>query len=330
MYDRGLLRSHPLGARTVSVGNITAGGTGKTPLAALTARILADNGNKVCILTRGYGRSNEGERVLVSDGESVLVDAAIGGDEPVELAKNLLGKAVVVADADRVAAARWAKERFGVTAFVLDDAFQHRRARRDLDIVCIDATNPCGNGMVLPAGVLREPLKGLRRADAIVVTRSNLVDSIDELTVRLHTLNPQAIVLASEIRLRAITELHDFTDGDRTPDEHSARESTALPLVFTGIGNPDNFRKIIRLEGFRAAGFRFFPDHHRYTQSDIDALEKEAGRLGARSLLTTAKDAVKLTGLRIALPVFVAESEAVIDDEETYIGLITGRWETGG
>ena len=179
LYDRGILKTHSLGARTISIGNITTGGTGKTPLVAHVASILSVNGEKVCILTRGYGRDNPGDRVLVSDGTNILVDARTGGDEPVELGRKLLGKAIVVADADRVSAARWAKEEFGITAFVLDDGFQHRRVKRDLDIVCIDATNPFGRGMMLPAGALREPLENLSRADAIVLTRANQVESVD-------------------------------------------------------------------------------------------------------------------------------------------------------
>lgn len=160
LYDRGTFRSYDLGAKTISIGNITAGGTGKTPLVIHVSDILADAGEKVCILTRGYGRASSG-RVLVSDGEQVLVDARTGGDEPVEIARRLIGKAIVVSDADRISAATWAKEEFGITAFVLDDGFQHRHAKRDLDIVCIDATNPFGNGRILPAGRLREPLENL-------------------------------------------------------------------------------------------------------------------------------------------------------------------------
>ena len=121
LYDRGVFVSHSLGARTISVGNITAGGTGKTPLVAHVAKILAERGENVCILTRGYGRENPSERVLVSDGLNILADAKQGGDEPVELAVKLLGKAVVVADANRASAANWAKDKFGITAFVLDD-----------------------------------------------------------------------------------------------------------------------------------------------------------------------------------------------------------------
>src|SRR5215204_3585760 len=123
LYESGVFKSHSLGAPAVSIGNITVGGTGKTPLVAFVARILAAQGEKVCILTRGYGRDNQQKRVLVSDGEKILADARAAGDEPLELAKKLLGKAVVIADADRVAAAKWATENFSASAFVLDDAF---------------------------------------------------------------------------------------------------------------------------------------------------------------------------------------------------------------
>src|SRR3569832_2355237 len=138
LYDKGVFEVHDLGARVICVGNITVGGTGKTPLVEYIGHRLAEQGEKVCVLTRGYGREDEGKRVLVSDGESVLVDAAIGGDEQVDLAHELLGHGVVVAGADRVGAAEWARRKFGVTAFVQDDGFQHRKVKRDLDIVCVD------------------------------------------------------------------------------------------------------------------------------------------------------------------------------------------------
>ena len=316
MYDRGVLRSHALGARTLSIGNLTAGGTGKTPLVALTARILAENGERVCVLTRGYGRANERERVLVSDGETVLADAAAGGDEPVELARKLIGKAVVVADADRVGAGRWAAEKFGITGFVLDDGFQHRRALRDLDIVCIDATNPFGNGRIIPAGTLREPFRGLRRADIIVITRANLVESVEPLRKRLRKQNPRAAIFEAETRMTRITKLEDFAAGRAAPDDDM--QFVTAPLVFSGIGNPENFRTQLEMENLRPAGFRSFRDHHRYTQQDIDGLVEEAERLSAGSLMTTAKDAVKLDGLRSNIPIFVVETEVAISDEERF------------
>src|SRR4051794_28781164 len=148
-YDRAGFGSYVLGPRTNSMENITAGGTGKTPLVAYVAEILADRGEKVCILTRGYGRQNENQRVVVSDGHKVLANAREGGDEPVELAEKLLSKAVIVADANRLAAGKWAKIEFGITAFILDDGFQHRKVRRGLDIVCVNAQEPFGGGKML-------------------------------------------------------------------------------------------------------------------------------------------------------------------------------------
>src|SRR6188474_3451059 len=138
LYDTGVFESAHLRAHTVSIGNITTGGTGKTPLVAYVAEVLARRGEKVCILTRGYGRANPGERVLVSDGQEILADPINAGDEPYELAQRLRGKALIIADADRRSAAEWAIRKFNVTAFVLDDGFQHRKVKRDVDIVCID------------------------------------------------------------------------------------------------------------------------------------------------------------------------------------------------
>ncbi len=322
MYDRGILRSHSLGARTISIGNLTTGGTGKTPLVALTARTLAESGENVCVLTRGYGRKDENERVLVSDGEAVLADAATGGDEPVELARKLLGKAVVVADADRVAAASWARERFGITAFVLDDGFQHRRAKRDLDIVCIDATDPCGNGRILPAGKLRESFKGLRRADAIVITRSNLADSIDDLEARLRKRNPSAPIFRASTRISRVVGLKDFlvssggeVDLKETPD-----------FAFCGLGNPEIFRLQLVSQGINAAGLCLIGDHYRYDQTSVEFLQNEAERSGSEYLITTAKDAVKLERLSFTMPVLVAEAELLIDDDaEAFARLVQAK-----
>lgn len=322
MYDRGILRSYPLGATTISIGNLTTGGTGKTPLVALTARILAESGEKVCILTRGYGRKNENERVVVSDGESVLTDAATGGDEPVELARKLLGEAVVVADADRVAAARWAKERFGITAFVLDDGFQHRRAKRDLDIVCVDATNPCGNGRILPAGTLRESFKELRRADAIVITRSDLVDSVVDLKALLRKQDPSSPIFEGATQISRFVALNDFLHGSATKVE--IEEAPAF--AFCGLGNPEIFRLQLVSQGINLAGLCVIGDHYRYDQADADSLQEGAERSGAAYLITTAKDAVKLEGLNFTMPVRVAEAEMlIVGDNRAFNDLVLSK-----
>lgn len=321
LYDRGVLKSYSLGARTISIGNLTTGGTGKTPLVALVSEMLAENGEKVCVLTRGYGRANPKERVLVSDGKSVLADAATGGDEPVELARKLLGKAVIVADADRVAAAAWAKEKFGITAFVLDDGFQHRRAKRDLDIVCIDATNPCGNGRILPAGNLRESFKELRRADAIVVTRSNFVDTVEDLAAQLKRRNAEAPLFKASTRITRITELNDFLDS--AGSEVDIEETPVF--AFCGLGNPEIFRRQLVSQEMKIAGLCSIGDHYRYTQSDTEFLQSGAKRSGGEALITTAKDAVKLERLKFEMPVFVAEAEVVIEEAAIFRKLVLSK-----
>lgn len=212
-YDRRFFESVRLGAPTISVGNITVGGTGKTPLVAYLAELLAKNGGdgRVCIISRGYKRQNATRRVLVSDGEKILTDVSKAGDEPFELAKKLLGKTIVIADADRVSAAHWARENFEISAFILDDAFQHRRAGRDLDLVVIDATNPFGNRKTLPFGILREPLENLRRADLIVVTRTNLVNGseLEKLETEISVLTDAPIFRASN-KISNLISLEDF------------------------------------------------------------------------------------------------------------------------
>lgn len=306
LYDRGVLKSHSLGARTISIGNITTGGTGKTPLVALVADILAEAGEKVCILTRGYGRQSSG-RVLVSDGENVLVDARTGGDEPVELAAKLIGKAVVVADADRVSAAAWAKDRFGITVFVLDDGFQHRRAKRDLDVVCIDATNPFGNERMLPAGRLREPLPNLARASAIVITRSDLASDLSELRSQATALNPTAAIYLARTR---ITNIDAIASG-------------RAAFAFCGLANPDNFFELLGRNGIGLMGTKTFPDHNYYTQEEIIDLERHARQAGADTLLTTVKDSVKLTDIRFELLCQAVEIRTEVDNAEAFRRMIT-------
>lgn len=318
LYERGTFEVHDLGARTISVGNITTGGTGKTPLVAKIAEMLAANGERVCILTRGYGRKDPKKRVLVSNGDQVLADAATGGDEPVELANKLIGKAFVVADADRVAAAKWALRKFGITAFVLDDGFQHRRAKRDLDIVCIDATNPFGGGRTLPAGRLREPLAGLARADAVIITR--VASSSDRLVNRLEdeirNYAQEARIFLSKDSVREIRPL--FGGPEYTADLKFA--------AFCGIGNPAYlFDTANEHTNGSLVGALAFADHHNYTQNDIENIESLAHEKSADALLTSAKDAVKLGHLNFSLPCFVIEIEPIVEPADDFEKLIFGE-----
>ena len=313
LYDREVLKSFHLPGTTYSVGNLTTGGTGKTPLVAYIAELLLDRGDKVCILTRGYGRKTRG-RVLVSDGTNILADAETGGDEPIELARKLHARAVIIADADRVSAANWAYEQFGVTHFILDDGFQHRRVKRDVDIVCFDATNPCGNGRILPAGTLRESFKSLSRASAIVITRAELSSDLEGLKSRLRIRNPGAPIFSCYTGLRGICPLDDFLSGDL--DGIWSEMSPERFFAFTGIGNPGSFFESLRRWKVNVVGEKAFGDHHRYDDQTMKTIEIEALKAKAELLITTAKDAVKLTELGAPLPCFVALTHTVIDDEK--------------
>jgi tetraacyldisaccharide 4'-kinase len=319
LYHREVLKSFHLPGTTYSVGNLTTGGTGKTPLVAYIAELLLGRGEKVCILTRGYGRKTRG-RVVVSDGKNILADAETGGDEPIELARRLHARAVIIADADRLSAANWAYEQFRVTHFILDDGFQHRRVKRDVDIVCIDATNPCGNGRILPAGTLRESLKSLSRASAIVITRAELASDLDGLKSRLQARHPDAPIFSCYNGLRGISALDDFLSGD-----WSGVWSESSPerfFAFSGIGNPGSFFESLRRWKINVVGEKAFGDHHSYDKKSRDAIGNEASNCGAELLITTAKDAVKLADLGTPLPCFVALTNTVIDDEKSFRDLI--------
>jgi tetraacyldisaccharide 4'-kinase len=351
LYRSGLLKTEKVGAPVVSVGNLTAGGTGKTPLVEWAARSLAGEGLRACVLTRGYGRADEGRRVVASDGARVLAEAAECGDEPRLLSEKLLGVASVVCDRDRVAAARWARAELGAEVFVLDDGFQHLRIARDLDIVTVDATSPWGGGHMLPRGRLREPASGLVRADCVVITRAELAADLGDLRREVARLSGgRAAVVTSRVRTRGLTplggagvtppggagvELESRVEG-RSAFDAGGRSALAAggrsasdafdvgsPVAaFCAVGNPRAFFEQLRREGFELCHTRAFKDHHAYTAADAEALAREARRGGARALLTTAKDAVKLRGFEFALPCYVVEMGLEFDDEAALLGLL--------
>ncbi len=317
LYQKEYLTSTRLSVPVISVGNMTVGGTGKTPLVSWIARAVAKQGRRVCVLTRGYGRRNERVRVVVSDGVRLLADAEIAGDEPRLLAEQLLGSASIVCDADRVSAAHWAIEHLGAEVFILDDGFQHVRLRRDLDIVTIDATAPWGGGHLLPRGRLREPLQGLKRAGCVIITRADLTQDVPVLRDEIERWTSDAILIL-ESRMRT-TQIKPLDVTTKVVFEELAAQRVG---AFCATGNPHAFFKHLRKEEHQLIYTRAYPDHHSYRQSDMDSLVSGAEAMGAQKLLTTAKDAVKLRALYSKLPIFVVEIEPVFDAEEKLLALV--------
>jgi tetraacyldisaccharide 4'-kinase len=313
-YRRGILPTKTVGVPVISVGNLTTGGTGKTPLVAWIAREVCAAGFRVCVLSRGYGRKNSQHRVIASDGENVTADVTETGDEPYVLAEKLLGKAAVVCDADRVASAKWAIPNLSIDAFVLDDAFQHQGVTRQFNVLTIDAGNPWGNGWLLPAGILREPIAELARADCIVITRADTT-GVEALRERIDQLGPDIPIFLSIMKQ---TEPQKINAEGPAGGVHDPSRVAA----FCAIGNPAAFFTALREGGYDVVQASSFRDHYRYTQKDIDAIVHEAQAHGAEALFTTVKDAVKIRSLNFVLPCYVADIEIEIERAEMFRELI--------
>ena len=316
LYRRGTFQTTKLDRPVISIGNITTGGTGKTPLVEYVAKMIASEGKKVCILTRGYGRKDPHLQVIVSDGYGVLASPSEAGDEPYLLATKLAGKAAVISSADRIAAGQEAIKDFGTEVFVLDDGFQHLRLARDLNIVCIDATNPWGGGRLLPYGRLRESLDGLARADCVVLTRCDQVESVEALRDEVRELIGGRPIFESRMRPVRVASLKNGPETIAVPGRVGA---------FCAVGNPSSFFESLTRLGYELGLERAFTDHHVYTQSDVDALNQLAKQTGAHALITTAKDAVKLKGMTFELPCYVLEIKIVIDDADAFGKVVFDR-----
>lgn len=272
----------------VSIGNITAGGTGKTPAAMLVAKWAMDRGRRVAVLSRGYG-GRHGRRVLeVSDGQRILVEPAMAGDEPCLMAMSLQGIPIVVAR-ERYAAGLCAFRKFNSNFFVLDDGFQHTALARDLDLVLLDAESPFGNGHLLPRGPLREPVSHLARADAFLMTRWSGTqaqkDAADFVGRRFPGIPIfRAAHIADRVVFPATRENHDpeFLRGKRV-------------LAFAAIARPQAFRKMLLEQGVELLYFKTFRDHHRFREKEIRDLVSMKSALGAEIMITTEKDLVRIT-----------------------------------
>ncbi|HEX3358567.1 MAG TPA: tetraacyldisaccharide 4'-kinase [Tepidisphaeraceae bacterium] len=273
LYQMGVKRQHRLGRPVISIGNITTGGTGKTPMVQWIARRLTAAGHRPGILMRGYKTAG----AAISD-EAVLLERSL--------------QIPVGANPDRgVASQELLREHPEIDCFLLDDGFQHRRVWRNLDLVLIDATNPFGFGHVLPRGLLREPLAGLRRTDVVIITRADQVGAsqIEELKQKIHRFNPNAPILQARHCLSALA---------------NGKESLAIESIrgrrifsFCGIGNPTSFHRALLEAGAIDPGHRWYGDHHAYCKADIEVILQSAIEAKAEMIVTTEKDWVKIEPL---------------------------------
>lgn len=291
----------------ISVGNLVLGGTGKTPLVLYITKFLRTMNKKPAILSRGYRGTATGTINVVSDGNSILLDAESAGDEPRLLAEKL-PETPILTGRKRSATGRFALDSFDIDHIILDDGFQHLAIKRDLDLVLFNTGKLLGNGRVLPGGELREPLSSLKRADAFILTGSAAPqdDRLGAFLKLLATMFPDKPVFtgsytAEEVMTKTLAGKSDYL---------SLTEGRKIPVYgFCGIARPESFHDTLQQAGFDLVGFQSFEDHHIYSSHDINILCRKGESVGAQTLVTTEKDLVKVRNLLpwnfplLALPV---------------------------
>ena len=321
LYNARILRDTTLGVQVIAIGNLTVGGTGKTPVVEKFARELRDAGRNVAILSRGYRskppplhksvidrllfRRDSTPPRVVSDGKSLLLDSEMAGDEPHMLASNLKD-VVVLVDKDRVKSGRYAIEKFGCDTLLLDDGFQYwdLRGRRH-DVVLIDCQQPFGNEHMLPRGTLREPPSHLARANTIFITKSD--GKTDELRKRITALNPTAPIIEC---IHSPKYLEDVFTGERVSlDLIKGKKVASL----SGIAQPESFEQSLVKLGAELVYAKRFADHHRFTQQEILNAINRGKKRQAEIIITTQKDAVRFPKLdRRDLPFYFMRVEITI------------------
>lgn len=320
-YARGWLRVRRLPVKVVSVGNLTVGGTGKTPLVLHLATLLGQRGLRVAILTRGYGRRNTMPLIINGRGETTRYTPEMMGDEPILLARRLPDLTIGIGPDRHLMGERILRMETPQPpdVFLLDDGFQHLRLARDLDIVVLDATNPFGGDAALPAGLLREPVAALGRADVVVLTRTGS-GTPPAVTERLQRYNRRAPVFRAQTRLEGVYDAATH----RTANLYALKQQKVF--AYCGIGNPEAFWEDVRRWGFELVGTLAFPDHHRYAIGDFQAIIARADRAGARALLTTEKDMINLTVVPPSLPpTFYCRIELELEDEAGFAAVVAER-----
>ncbi|OVE74199.1 tetraacyldisaccharide 4'-kinase [bacterium B17] len=313
LYRKGVFRHHTLGCQVISVGNLTVGGTGKTPVVEIFARELQKEGRKVAILSRGYKKVEPGfwEKIVdkvflregrrpprvVSDGQKLLLDSAWSGDEPYMLASNLPDVCVLV-DKNRVKSGRFAIDKLGCDTLILDDGFQYLALKHRIQIVLVDKRNPFGNENTLPRGILREPIKNIERADFIFITKCD-GSGVEELKSRIRELNSKAEIIQCTHCARYLMDVFS-----REKMELSQLKGMNV-VALSGIAVPSGFESELEKNGATILDRRRFTDHHRYTQQEIIDIVNSSKRMNADAIITTEKDAVRFPKLdRHDVPIY--------------------------
>ena len=316
-YSRGIIRRRQLPVPVISVGNITLGGSGKTPMVERIAKTLSSERKKVAILTRGYGGSSEGKTLVVSDGVRLLAGPKEAGDEAFMLAKNLPSVAVIVGQ-DRFRSGELAIRDLGAQTLILDDGFQHLALQRDLDVVLIDAAEPFGYGHLFPRGLLREPLMELSRADLLVIIHRPESNNLEGIRESLRRYNRRAPIFHGKRRPLFLVAI----------PEESRQELEVIRgkrcAAFSGIANPSSFLSLLFSLGTEVIGNSSFPDHHPYAVEELKGIVTEAQEAGAQFILTTEKDAVRLSPhlFPLPIPVLYLRIEIELSDDAGFFSLL--------
>lgn len=292
LFASGLARTRRLPVPVLSVGNVSAGGSGKTPFVEMLAARLREQGQRVVIISRGY-RGGLKKPTIISDGRDLRCEPPVAADEAYMLARHLPGVAVLTG-ADRYRVGEVALEQVDCGVIILDDGFQHLRLYRDLDIVLVDAGNPLGYGRLLPSGLLREPPEALGRADIVVVTHADAGRDLDPAIQAIRRYAPTTPIAMAVHRPLGLI---DVSGGERLGLERLTGQRL---LAASGIANPSRFEATLVQLGAFVVARRVFPDHHRYSTADLESINEAARKSGASMVVTTEKDMVKLTCLDLA------------------------------
>jgi tetraacyldisaccharide 4'-kinase len=310
LYNGGILKIHSLPCRVISIGNITLGGTGKTPTVIYLAGLFKDKGIHPVVLSRGYKAKSSAATAVVSDGTTTFMNPQEAGDEPFLLSQALPGVPVIIGP-DRTLSGRFACKQFSPGVVILDDGFQHQRINRDVDIVLIDRHHGFGNGYLLPRGILREPLSALGRAHIVLLTKQSENETDDHLRQQIRRRNPSVPIFQAYY---AVNSVKTFDEQQDVPLDFLKGKKV---LALSGIGNPHYFSFLLNQSGMLVTEEWILPDHHDYSEKDTHRARDFLSRVDY--IVTTTKDSCKMdTELFHDLPILILDVVLHIDEEQHF------------